>query len=157
MHYSIKAQDAKTTLRREKIKALKMMKGTVFIAALAATVIAFPNDLVDRAGCGGDNCFNQVSATRFGAATLEARLADCASYLEVTETPAVSTVVTTIATSTTTIVAPDVVPAYASGCAGNDLKYRSACSCANVAAQTVTAKVPVVTQVVQIIATERLP
>jgi hypothetical protein len=68
-----------------------MMKFTAIVAALAATVVALPNEFVERASqCGGDHCFNQVSATRFGTATLAARLADCSSYLEYTFTPEAS-------------------------------------------------------------------
>jgi hypothetical protein len=134
-----------------------MFKFTAIVAALAATVVALPNELNERA-CGGDNCFNQVSATRYGTMTLASRLADCSSYLESTVTPEASTVITTIATSTTTLtVSSDAIPAYASGCANNDLKYRSACLCASVEAPIVTAPVPTITSVVQVLATEYFP
>lgn len=73
----------------------------LFVASFAVAASAFvvvPNGLAKdvppltlrAAGCNADNCLRAVRATRFGTATMEVRLAECSSFLAVTETATAS-------------------------------------------------------------------
>ncbi|KAH8889114.1 hypothetical protein GQ53DRAFT_808064 [Thozetella sp. PMI_491] len=106
-----------------------------FFAFAAAIAGVAATGLPD--GCHGDNCFNQVGATRFGQATYLARGSECATSLAVTVTPEPST------TTSTVTVAP-TVPVWASGCV-NYGAFSTACTCNGFSALTVTAPTPIVT------------
>ncbi|KAI3538781.1 hypothetical protein CSPX01_09317 [Colletotrichum filicis] len=145
------------------------------VAAFAAAAAALPEvaNLAGRQnGCNADNCLRAVRATRFGTATMELRMAECSSFLAVTQIPATSTVYITessiqtiTANSTKTIYqrqaaetpisATKVIPTYASACV-DERRYSSACSCFGATAATTTAPTPIVTSTVTFVSTTTL-
>ncbi|GKT58226.1 hypothetical protein ColTof4_12151 [Colletotrichum tofieldiae] len=122
-------------------------------------------------GCNADNCLRAVRATRYGTATMELRMAECSSFLAVTETPSASTVfvtessIETITTNTTktlyqrqaaeTSISTKTIPEYASACP-DAARYSSACSCFGATAATTTAPTPTVTSTVSFVSTTTL-
>ncbi|KAF9877108.1 hypothetical protein CkaCkLH20_05374 [Colletotrichum karsti] len=140
--------------------------------ALSSLVVAASAAVVDKLeargdGCNADNCLRAVRATRFGTATMVLRMAECSSYLAVTETASASTIfvtetsiATVTANTTQTIYQRAVetplptkeIPAYATACP-DDAAYRSACSCFGATAVTTTAPAPIVTSTVSFVAT----
>ncbi|KAK2005949.1 hypothetical protein LZ32DRAFT_596303 [Colletotrichum eremochloae] len=148
-----------------------------FFAAAASAAVVDTDDVKEflgipvvkaRVGCNADNCLRAVRATRFGTATMEIRMAECSSFLAVTETPIASTVfvtessIQTITANTTktifqrqaaeTAASTKAIPAYASPCL-DAARYSSACSCFGATGATVTAPAAIVTSTVSIVAT----
>ncbi|KAK2041994.1 hypothetical protein LZ31DRAFT_375108 [Colletotrichum somersetense] len=143
-------------------------------AALNEDVAGFTTLPVVKAratGCNADNCLRAVRATRFGTATMEVRMAECSSFLAVTETQVTSTVFVTessiqtiTANSTKTIfqrqaaetaISTKTIPEYASACP-DAARYSSACSCFGATAATTTAPAATVTSTVSIVSTTTL-
>ncbi|KAK2053189.1 hypothetical protein LY76DRAFT_629657 [Colletotrichum caudatum] len=154
---------------------MKFSSVAFFAAAASAALIdngdVLPVVKARATGCNADNCLRAVRATRFGTATMEVRMAECSSFLAVTETPAASTVYVTessiqtvTANSTRTIVqrqaaetaiSTKAIPAYASACS-EAARYSSACSCFGATAATTTAPAATVTSTVSVVATTTL-
>ncbi|WYZ38289.1 hypothetical protein EsH8_III_000203 [Colletotrichum jinshuiense] len=152
----------------------------LFVASFAVAASAFvvvPNGLAKdvppltlrAAGCNADNCLRAVRATRFGTATMEVRLAECSSFLAVTETATASTVfvtetkIQTVTANNTRSIVPrqatlsaqipvKTIPAYASACT-DAARFSSACSCFGATAATTTAPGPIVTSTVTFVST----
>ncbi|GKT41186.1 uncharacterized protein ColSpa_01367 [Colletotrichum spaethianum] len=122
-------------------------------------------------GCNADNCLRAVRATRYGTATMELRMAECSSFLAVTETPSASTVYVTessietiTANATKTIyqrqaaetsISTKAIPEYASACS-DAARYSSACSCFGATAATTTIPALTVTSTVSFVSTTTL-
>ncbi|KAK1977946.1 hypothetical protein LZ30DRAFT_825344 [Colletotrichum cereale] len=149
-----------------------------FFAAAASAAVVDTDNVMEvpvvkgrAAGCNADNCLRAVRATRFGTATMELRMAECSSFLAVTETPIASTVFVTessiqtiTANATKTIyqrqaaetpISTQAIPEYASACP-DAARYSSACSCFGATAATTTAPAATVTSTVSIVATTTL-
>ncbi|GJC93117.1 AAA family ATPase [Colletotrichum higginsianum] len=123
-------------------------------------------------GCNADNCLRAVRATRYGTATMELRLAECSSFLAVTETPSATTVFVTessietltanvtrtlyqrqaAAEETAAVLSTQTVPVYASACS-DAARYSSACSCFGATAVTTTAPAATFTSTVTVVST----
>ncbi|KAF4984103.1 hypothetical protein FZEAL_642 [Fusarium zealandicum] len=111
------------------------MQFTLIAALLAPIVAAIPKELQDRSGC-GDNCARAVVPGFRGPEVVAAYKSQCNAYIEVTTTPAPTTVYVTKS-----------IPTYASACSG-ETRYLTACSCAGASAVTIVAPTPTVTKVV---------
>ncbi|KAF4847470.1 hypothetical protein CGCSCA4_v005628 [Colletotrichum siamense] len=136
--------------------------------AIASLTVAASAAVVENKFCNADNCLRAVRATRFGTATMVLRMAECSSYLAVTETPQPSTTfVTETSLETITLNATRTIfdravgtpasttkniPAYATACK-NDAAYRSACSCFGATGVTTTAPIPIITSTISVVAT----
>jgi len=156
---------------------MKFSSVAFFAAAASAALLdmieepSVPLVKARATGCNADNCLRAVRATRFGTATMEVRMAECSSFLAVTETPIASTVFVTessiqtiTANSTKTLfqrqvvetpVSTKTIPEYASACP-DAARYSSACSCFGAAAATTTAPAATVTSTVTFVATTTL-
>ncbi|KAJ0166059.1 hypothetical protein CTA2_8888 [Colletotrichum tanaceti] len=143
-------------------------------APAAPELLPAPAALRARAtGCNADNCLRAVRATRYGTATMELRLAECSSFLAVTETPSATTVFVTessietltanvtktlyqrqaAAGETAAVLSTKTVPGYASACP-DAARYSSACSCFGATAVTTTAPAAAtVTSTVRVVST----
>ncbi|TEA15271.1 hypothetical protein C8034_v002692 [Colletotrichum sidae] len=142
---------------------------TFIITILAVTAsAAVVDNLEARAGCNANNCLRAVRATRFGTATMQLRMAECSSFLAVTETPSPVTVFVTedipettaaptlLETQLTTAAPSKEIPFYASAC-GDDREYSSACSCFGAVPATTTLPTSTVTSTLAIVPTVTAP
>ncbi|KAK1994788.1 hypothetical protein LX36DRAFT_672917 [Colletotrichum falcatum] len=152
---------------------MKFSSVAFFAAVASAAAIDEAANLRDILVCNADNCLRAVRATRFGTATMSARMAECSSFLAVTETPKASTVFVTESSIQTVTVnstrtlfqrqaaetpassTTKVIPEYASACP-NAAGYSSACLCFGATAATTTAPAATVTSTVTVVATTTL-
>ncbi|KAI9774371.1 MAG: hypothetical protein M1840_004265 [Geoglossum simile] len=131
------------------------MKVTLSVLLGLTAVQGALGSVLERRACNADNCARAVTGTRAGAIPLATRLADCASFFQVTVTPANVTQVVTVTAGAAAkrhvgvkvrqvTAVPTDVPTYATACSGI-VRYSSACSCAGITKATVTVSAPVAT------------
>jgi hypothetical protein len=127
------------------------------VAAVLSFAAAVMAGALDKRACAADNCARQVTGTREGLLPIESRKADCTSFQKTTVTPEAATVTVTVtvdgdapakfrrhvnveARQATEV--PTALPAYASACSSDAVRYASVCSCWGITAAVTTAPTP---------------